>query len=152
MSTFPSEVTLIVRRRISAPVERLFAYWTEPAHLMRWWGPTGVTCDSATLELRVGGRYRIANRFADGRVVWISGVFEVVAPPHQLVYTWQLSSGDAPADDRAVERVSVSFTPAGDATDILIVHERIGDDDARAGHEQGWNACLDRLSAFACPG
>jgi len=152
MSTLPREVTLIVRRRINAPAERLFAYWTEPVHLMHWWGPTGVTCESATLELRVGGGYRIGNRFPDGTVLWISGEFEVVTPPYQLVYTWQLSSGDVPPRGEAAERVSVTFTPVGDATDILIVHERVANNDVLSGHEQGWNQCLDRLAAFAHPG
>src|SRR3954465_13076686 len=46
-----AETALTVRRRIAAPPERLFAYWTDPAHLARWWGPAGVTCDSATVDL-----------------------------------------------------------------------------------------------------
>src|SRR5262249_47241843 len=46
---------LIVRRVIRAPVERVFAAWTEPAHLVRWWGPAPVVCCGAEVDLRVGG-------------------------------------------------------------------------------------------------
>ena len=142
------ETMLMVRRRIAAPADRLFSYWTEPAHLTRWWGPAGVTCESASVELRVGGTYRIANRLPDGTVLWISGAFEVVDPPRCLVYTWQLASGATPIAG-ALERVSVTFTPVGDATDVLIVHERISDVVTRAGHERGWQECLDGLAALA---
>jgi uncharacterized protein YndB with AHSA1/START domain len=134
---------LTIRRRIAAPPERLFAYWTDPAHLARWWGPVGVTCDSATVDLRVGGAYRIGNRFADGTVLWISGVFETIEPPRQLIYSWRLGDADA------VERVSVTFTPVGDSTEVVIVHERIASSETREGHERGWQECLDGLSAYA---
>jgi len=137
--------TLTVRRRIAAPPERLFAYWTDPDHLARWWGPAGVTCDSATVDLRVGGAYRIANRFAYGTVLWISGLFDVVDPPHRLVYSWRL--GDAVA----IERVTVTFTPAAHSTDVVVVHERIADAASRAGHERGWEECLDTLVIYARP-
>jgi uncharacterized protein YndB with AHSA1/START domain len=135
--------SLTVRRRIAAPPDRLFSYWTEPAHLARWWGPAGVTCDSATVDLRVGGAYRIGNRFADGTVLWISGVFEIIEPPHQLVYSWRLGAADV------VERVTVTFTPVGDSTDVVVVHERIADAEMAAGHERGWEECLDGLAVYA---
>jgi uncharacterized protein YndB with AHSA1/START domain len=144
------ERTLTVRRRIAAPAEQLFAFWTDPAHLTQWWGPTGVTCDSATVDLRVGGEYRIANRFADGTVLWIRGVFEVVEPPRELVYTWQLGAVERPPP-HAIERVTVTFVPLGESTDVQVVHERIADATSRAGHERGWNECLDGLAAFAAP-
>ena len=100
----PDVATLVVRRLIRATPERLFAFWTEPEHLVRWWGPNGASCPAAEIDLRAGGSYRIANRFADGTVVWIGGVFEEVQRPNRLVYTWQL---ERPAASR--ERVSVSF-------------------------------------------
>jgi uncharacterized protein YndB with AHSA1/START domain len=143
-----SDTILRVRRHISAPPEQLFAYWTEPAHLAEWWGPANVHCDSASLDLRVGGEYRIANRFPDGTVLWITGVFEVVAPPRQLVYTWLLGAGNEAGDGRA-ERVTVSFTPANDGTEVEVVHERIANRAARAEHERGWIECLAGLAAYA---
>jgi uncharacterized protein YndB with AHSA1/START domain len=54
------------------------------------WGPEGVSCIAAEVDLRVGGRYRIANKFPDGRVFWIVGELQIIEPPHRLTYTWQL--------------------------------------------------------------
>lgn len=135
--------TLLVRRTIRATPEVLFAAWTEPAHLVEWWGPPGIECAGAEVDLRVGGAYRIANRFPDGRVVWISGEFESIEPPHALVYTWRLE----PEITR--ERVAVRFDSRGDVTEVVVRHERIADAAAERGHEAGWHGCLEGLSVYA---
>jgi uncharacterized protein YndB with AHSA1/START domain len=136
-------VSLVVRRLVHAPAARVFAAWTEPEHLKKWWGPTSVVCTGAEVDLRVGGRYRIANSFPDGQVVWIAGAFEVVEPPSRLIYSWALE-GVA----RTAERVTVRFEPRGQDTEVVVVHDRIPDAPTRAQHEQGWLGCLDGLDAL----
>jgi uncharacterized protein YndB with AHSA1/START domain len=136
---------LVVRRTIRAPREKVFAAWTEARHLIAWWGPTpDVTCPSAEVDLRVGGRYRIANRFPDGRLLWIAGEFEVIEPPVRLVFSWQLESHAT-----GTERVTVDFEARGASTEVIVTHERIADAATRAGHEQGWMGCLDGLARYA---
>jgi uncharacterized protein YndB with AHSA1/START domain len=139
-------ITLVARRTIRGSPTRLFEAWTEPRHLEQWWGPADVECVGAVVDLRVGGAYRIGNRYPDGRVVWITGVFEVIDRPHRLVYTWQIES---PHATDALERVTVRFEPVGKETEVVVVHERIGDENARRGHEAGWIACLAGLSTYA---
>jgi uncharacterized protein YndB with AHSA1/START domain len=136
-----SPARLEVRRRVGAPPERVFAAWTDPNQLKQWWGPKGVTCPAAEVDLRTGGRYRIANRFADGRLVWIFGEFEVVAPPHRLVYTWRAEPGPD-----VHERVTVTFELRDGGTEVVVVHERIPDARTRDGHREGWQGCLDGLA------
>ncbi len=136
--------TLVVRRRIHATPEKLFAAWTEPEHLVHWWGPEGVACPAAEIDLRVGGAYRIANRFPDGTVVCIAGIFELVEPPRRLIYTWKLESQQALA-----ERVTVCFERLDAATEVTVTHERIADGAARTSHERGWAGCLDSLVRYA---
>ncbi len=137
------DLALVVRRTIRAPVERVFNAWTRPEHLMQWWGPRPVRCSSAEVDLRVGGHYRIANQFPDGNILWIVGEFEQVKPPHKLVYTWRLEPG-LPSS----ERVTVRFEPREGGTEVIVVHERIGDAATRVTHEQGWIGCLDGLAEF----
>jgi uncharacterized protein YndB with AHSA1/START domain len=136
--------TLVVRRRIAASAVELFAAWTQPELLRRWWGPPGAVCTAAEVDLRVGGRYRIANRFGDGTLLWITGVFEHIEPPERLVYTWSLESRAVQA-----ERVSVRFAPLPDgATEVIVTHERIVEESARSGHERGWVGCLEGLARY----
>lgn len=136
-------VSLVVRRTIRATAQRLFDGWTQPAHLKNWWGPPGVDCIDAQVDLRVGGRYRLANRFPDGTVVWISGEFETIDPPRCLVYTWGLEPHVS-----ASERVTVRFKPRGDLTEVIVLHERISDEAVRNMHEKGWEGCLDGLQEY----
>jgi uncharacterized protein YndB with AHSA1/START domain len=146
MDSLPNKLaaTLVVRRRINATREKLFAAWTQPALLVRWWGPQGVACPAAEIDLRVGGAYRIANQFPDGKVVWITGTFETIEPPRQLSYTWKLEAQNGPA-----ERVTVCFEAHGAATEVIVTHEGIVDEAARTSHERGWTGCLDGLVRFA---
>lgn len=137
---------LVVRRVIRASRERIFAAWTEPAQLQRWWGPGPVTCPDAEVDLRVGGRYRLGNRMPDGSLKWIAGVFEVVEPPGRLVYSWGF--GDDAETIAASERVIVRFASRGDATEVIVRHERIPTPDISRQHRDGWQGCLDGLADY----
>lgn len=136
-------ITLVVRRTIRATPERLFDAWTRPEELRKWWGPQGVTCIAAEVDLRVGGRYRIANQFADGRLLWISGEFELIERPRTLAYTWQLEPPVGPA-----ERVIVTLEAHGPDTRVVVTHQRITDAKLRQQHEQGWLGCLEGLAGY----
>jgi uncharacterized protein YndB with AHSA1/START domain len=133
---------LVVRKTIRATPERLFDAWTRPAQLKHWWGPQDVECVDAHVDLRIGGEYRIANRFPDGRVVWITGEFERIEPPNTLVYTWRVEP------QTESEHVTVRFERRGGSTEVVVIHERIGDERTRDVHERGWCDCLDGLAAF----
>jgi uncharacterized protein YndB with AHSA1/START domain len=135
-------ITLEVRKTIRATPQRLFDAWTQPAMLREWWGPKGVKCIEAEVDLRVGGRYRIANRFPDDRVIWIAGEFERIEPPSILVYSWRVEP------ETMSERVTVRFERRRDATEVIVVHERIAERAARDQHEHGWQDCLDGLEAL----
>lgn len=137
-------LNLVVRRTIRAPATFLFDAWTQPERLTAWWGPANVECVAAQVDLRVGGHYRIANRFPDGTILWIAGEYLQIVRPTSLVFTWRLEQGDDLG-----ERVSVRFEARGDVTDIVVAHERIANAALRDGHEQGWFGCLDGLATYA---
>ena len=137
-------VTLVVRKTIRAKAKRLFAAWTVPAQLKLWWGPQGVKCIEAEVDLRRGGRYRIANQLPDGNILWITGEFEVIEAPRKLVYTWRIEP-----ETESLERVTVQFEESGGDTEVIVTHERIASEEMRKRHEQGWFGCLAGLAKFA---
>lgn len=144
MTTEPRDnLSLTVKRTIRADATRLFQAWTDPTQLLAWWGPRPVTCSEAQVDLRVGGRYRTGNRLPDGKILWISGVFEAIEPPHRLVYTWQVEPAAGPA-----ERVTVRFEKRDGGTEVIVTHERIGDAALRDRHQAGWQGCLDSLAGY----
>jgi uncharacterized protein YndB with AHSA1/START domain len=134
---------VVIRRLIAASRDRVFAAWTQPELLRQWWGPTGVRCVAAEIDLRAGGAYRIGNQLPDGSVVWIEGVFELVEAPSRLIYSWTI--GDEPTS-----RVSVQLTALDErTTELVIDHDRIHARAARDDHERGWIGCLDGLAGWA---
>ena len=141
--SIPATVTLVVRRTIQATPERLFDAWTQPEQLKKWWGPQSVACIDAEVDLQVRGRYRIANQFPDGNVLWITGEFETIERPRRLVYTWRLAS-----EVGLSERVTVTFEARGQSTEVIVTHERIPSTEMRDMHEQGWLGCLDGLVQY----
>jgi glutathione S-transferase len=145
--SFPADaeglLNLMIRMSIRASAERLFNAWTQPDQLKKWWGPVGVKCISAEIDLQVGGCYRIGNELPDGRVIWISGKFELIEEPRKLIYSWRVEG-----DSGARERVTVCFESQGESTEVVVVHERIPDGPTRAQHEQGWLGCLDGLADY----
>ena len=134
---------LKLRRVIRAPREAVFAAWTEPEILKRWWGPGAVTCPEAQIDLREGGSYRLANLETDGSIVWISGRFETVRPPEELVYTWTVSI--VPGEPTLVR---VLFLPHSEGTELVLTHERFTLEAMRDMHLKGWNGCIDKLEAM----
>ncbi len=139
----PAEFALVVRRTIRAAPQVLFDAWTQPDLLVRWWGPAGVTCLGAEIDLQPGGRYRIGNRLPDGQTLWIAGVFERIAPPRELIYSWSTEGMPAPT---IPERVTVRFEARGDATEVIVIHERAASGAIRDQHAHGWEGCLDGLA------
>jgi uncharacterized protein YndB with AHSA1/START domain len=152
-SSRAGDLVLVVRRTIRATPERLFEAWTRPEQLLAWWGPRPVRCAGASIDLRVGGRYRIENELPGGDRLFIDGEFALVDPPRELVYTWSVRPGGAEA-----EIVTVRFDAKGPSlTEVVVSHERIANAALRDSHEGGWNGCLEGLalhvdrSPFACP-
>jgi uncharacterized protein YndB with AHSA1/START domain len=130
------------RRFILASPERVFAAWTDPAQLEKWWGPVDVRCISAAIDLRIGGQYRIGNELPDRSIVWIEGAFERIERPHLLVFSWRTDP-----ETEARELVTVRLTAQGQGTEVVVTHERIESRALRERHGAGWEGCLDGLVA-----
>ena len=136
------ELVLHLERVLRAPPELVFRMHTEPDLLARWWGPKGFTAPSVELDVRAGGRYRIAMQPPEGDRFHLSGEFRDVDPGTRLVYTFRWEPPDP--DDRETV-VVVSLRSRGESTALTVVQEPFATAARRALHEQGWNDSLDRL-------
>ncbi len=57
-----TQTTLRLERLILMQPEPLFALWTEPALLVKWWAPEGYEAFVHVLDSRSGGRWRVTMR------------------------------------------------------------------------------------------
>jgi len=138
---------LRLERLIASPPEVLFALWTEPDHLLKWWGPEECETSVHTLDLRPGGRWRIVLRQSNGNTLAISGVYRIVEPPRRLVFTWAWED-ESGARGHETE-VAVNFEAAPGGTRLILLQEHFENKQRRDGHNAGWLASFDRLARIA---
>lgn len=155
--------TTVFTRLFDAPRELVWKAWTEPAMMCQWWGPQGFTCPEASMDLRVGGEYRIVMRGADGTEFPVKGVFLEVIEGEKLVMTdvaddmpkeWLEQARDFGSGDGTKLPESfwtVSFESRGRQTLLRIVTHFASEADRDAmikmGMVDGWAESLDKLDA-----
>jgi uncharacterized protein YndB with AHSA1/START domain len=137
---------LRIERTFAAPPERVFAAWTAPEVLHRWFaaGPDWMNT-VVEVDLRVGGRYRLTMRGPDTVERSVVGEYLQVDPPHRLSYTWMWEQSDGPAVGvRTV--VTIEFRAVGEGTSVVLTQTGFPSADLRDQHGAGWRACMDNLA------
>lgn len=146
MATNPSLATkpsLTLKRRLNAPPAKVYAAWTDPAKIMKWFGPANVTVEHAEADARVGGRYRIVARDDSGEQHGVGGIYREVVPNEKLVFTWAWQS-----TPERESLVTVHLKSDGPGTLLTLTHEQFFDEAARDRHQSGWTGTLDKLEAY----
>jgi uncharacterized protein YndB with AHSA1/START domain len=137
LATKPS---LTIKRRLNAPPAKIFAAWTDPRQIVRWWGPGPTEATHAETDLHVGGRFRVLFSTPDGEEHDVSGVYREVVPDEKLVFTWMWRT----LPERQ-SLVTIMLKKDGAGTVLTLTHEQFFDEAARDRHRYGWGAALDKL-------
>jgi uncharacterized protein YndB with AHSA1/START domain/predicted enzyme related to lactoylglutathione lyase len=155
---------LAVTRVLDAPVEEAWKAWTEPAYVMRWWGPTGFTSPLAELDVREGGTSLVCMRapaeYGGSEIhsdMYNTWTYRAVVPPERLEFVLDFTDADRVllADDaippgvpRAVRHV-VTLRPAGvERTELTVQEFGYGTAEARDVSRAGLEQCLDKMVAM----
>jgi uncharacterized protein YndB with AHSA1/START domain len=77
---------IVTTRVFDAPRERVFRAWTDPEHLVRWWGPKGFTSTFQAFDLRPGGVWRFVMHGPDGVDYKNKSVFVEIVRPKRIVF------------------------------------------------------------------
>ena len=141
-----SDDVVRVTRVIDAPREEVFRAWTEPDQIRQWWGPGEFTCPEAEVDLRPGGRYRLAMQPTAGEPFIVGGTYREVEPPVRLVYTWRWESG--PAADGSESLVTVDFHAREGKTELILTHTGFPKSHGPAPYQMGWEGGLDKFAAL----
>ena len=110
-----SERELVVTRTFNGSARIVFAAWTKPELLKRWWAPksTGVSLLSCEADVRVGGRYRFEFGHEASKPMAFFGRYNDVMPHSRLVWT-----NDEGGEDGAV--TTVTFEERGGETLLVM--------------------------------
>lgn len=80
-----------LNRTFDAPRDLLWRVYTEPEHLAKWWGPTGMSMRKAAVDLRPGGLFHYGMATPDGHEMWGKFVYRDIAPRRRLVFVVSFS-------------------------------------------------------------
>jgi len=80
---------IVSSRHYNLPRETVFAAFTDPQRLARWWGPAGFRNTFEVFELRPGGHWRFTMHGPDGTDYANHSVFHTVEAPARIVLEHQ---------------------------------------------------------------
>ncbi len=132
---------VVVERVFSAPRERVFRAWTDPALMEKWFAPPPMQPVGVEADVTVGGRFRIGMRQPDGHVHYAAGKYVEILPSERLVFTWAWETDPPQADSL----VTVEFFKEGDSTRVVLKHEQLPLVPSPEEHRRGWEGCLEHL-------
>ena len=141
------ETPVMVRRHLLATPQNVFAAFSEPRLVSRWLTPSpDITLTLLQFDFRQGGAYRFAYGLPDRHTVIVGGSYRVIDPPLRIVFSWIIEPPDEHAGIESL--VTVTITPEGTGSKLVILHEKLTRPDAVARHALGWRGALDRLPAL----
>jgi len=151
---------LVLERVVDVPRELVWAAWTEPEHLKKWFTPAPWKTTECEIDLRPGGIFRTAMRGPDGEQLASAGCILEVIPNEKLVWTSALGPGYRPniklAETGSCEDlyftavITLETHGTGTKYTATAIH---GDETTHKKHEamgfhHGWGAALDQLVAL----
>lgn len=123
---------------ISAPVEKVWSYWTNPSHITNWnFASPDWCCPTASNDLQVGGRYSARMEAKDGSFGFdFEATYNEVVGQKRLTYTI--------ADGR---KVTTNFEQKGGSTKVTTEFEAEGQNPLEM-QKNGWQSILDNFKAY----
>ncbi len=146
---------LVITRIFNAPVELVWKMWTEPKHVMKWWGPKDFTAPVCKIDFRVGGNYHNCMRSKEGQDFWSTGTYLEIVPLKKIVCT------DSFADEKGNKVhaselgftgewpleliVTMTFEDMNGKTKFTLTHSGLPEGEVRSMTGAGWSESFDKL-------
>ena len=146
-----------IERTFEAPIDLIWAMWTEPEHFSNWYGPMGAKIPQADMDVRVGGRRHITMEMqtpGGPMQMFFVGEYREIDPKTRLVYTESMADADGnamtaeqmgmPAGAPMETSIVVELEDLGDRTKMTLTHFGVPAD-SPGGH--GWAMAIDKMQA-----
>lgn len=136
-----------VTRLVNAPRELVWKVWTEPEHIVNWWGPRGFTNTNKSMEVKPGGKWIFTMHGPDGTD------YENVVIYHEIVKPEYLRYDHGEPGEETYFQVRVNFREVGDKTEVSVVSlfdtaERRNFVIEKYGAEEGLKQNIDKLEEY----
>ncbi len=145
---FPSALEIVTTRKFDAPIELVFDVLTQPEHVRHWFAAFEDEVIACSIDLRVGGDYRIDVVTADGTPMSFSGTYSEVERPTRFVATWLFDGWPG------VEAIESTELAESDGVTTMTITMRFNDQAGRDhmnkfdGQESSWDHLEDYLRSL----
>jgi len=141
----PSE--LIIRRVVNSPRAQVWKAWSDPARIIKWWGPNGFTNTFDEFNFKTGGTWKLTMYGPDGKNYPDTILFDEIKEPESIIYTHDVSE----FLDLKSFRTVVTFEAFNKKTmvtlkTIFASKEECEKQKIEVGAEEGGNQTLGRLA------
>ena len=129
---------ITIKANINAPVEKVWNYWNDPDHIIKWSTPSPEWhTPRAQHDLRAGGTFLFRMEARDGSMGFdFGGVYDEVKKNESIKYT----IGDG-------RKVTIQFTSENGTTKVVESFEAESENPAEM-QRAGWQAILDSFKAY----
>ena len=132
--------TLRMTRHFNAPPVAVFALWSRPELVSRWWASSHVfRLTNCEMELRVGGAWRLTTVKGD-TVEHPHGAY------HRIEMNRAMTMSYAYPDTDFHTVLSIELTPEQDGTRLDLLQTGFPDDRSCDDHKGGWSAVMHMMS------
>jgi len=155
----------VINRSFAAPIDTVFAAWTDPQRLSQWSSPAGFSVAFHRADIRSGGSTFTVMTDGKGQAMHGRADYLAIEKPKRIAYTQQFCDQDErvtrhplsstwpetmlteiqlTAEGPDHTRVTLTWTPPGtvNATELATF---VG---ARTGMTQGWTGSFDKLETY----
>lgn len=147
---------MLITRVFNAPRELVWKAWSDPNHLMQWWGPKLFTSPTCKIDFRVGGKYLFCMRSADGQDFWSTGEYREIVHHRRIVCTDSFADEQGnivPASHYGITEemllemvVTVTFEDFQENTRMTLKHWGLPDGKMGELAGVGWSESFDKLA------
>ena len=135
---------LRLEREFPVSPERVFAFVTEPAQLLRWWGHEGSVVTEHRLDFSKTGEWLSVLMTANGNTHKVSGKVLAVDPPHSVEFTWAWHDANDERGHNSTVRFEVTPNGRG-GTSFAMIHSGLLNEESVANNREGWTSTFNKL-------
>lgn len=141
-----NDTTLQLQRTFKASIDRVWAAWTDPNQVPRWFGCPDSKGLGATIDLKVGGEYSVS-MIAHGQEMTMAGKITELDAPRLLKLEWRWS-GAGDFDNMAPTEVTIELAEVKGGTQLTMTHTGFPSVEICNEHQKGWSSSLERIDHF----
>ena len=140
--------TIRLHRVLRAAPETVYRAFLDPAAMVKWLPPNGVTGKVHEMDAKVGGRHKMSfTNFTTGKSHSFGGTYVELTPNERIRYTDKFDDPNMPGE----MQITVTLTKVMCGTELQVVQEGVPDMIPAEMCYLGWQESLDHLARLVEP-